>query len=68
MTVGWPRDVGETSLAAARNALSYFLTQCQQKHEHEGLGLQMLNGVKLSAAPAEMIALRVVGGNCSSSD
>lgn len=68
VTVGRPRGVGETSLAAARNTLSYCLTQCQQKHEHEGLGLQTLNGVKLSTAPAEMIALRVVEGNCSSLD
>lgn len=62
---GQPRGVGGTRAPAARNPLGCRLTRCRRGQEHKGLGLQTLNGVKLYAAPAEMIAPLVVEENCT---
>lgn len=62
---GSPVAWGGTRAPAARNPLGCRLTRCRRGQEHKGLGLQTLNGVKLYAAPAEMIAPLVVEENCT---
>lgn len=59
---------GGTRSPTAKNPLGCRLTRCRRGQEHKGLGLQTLNGVKLYAAPAEMIAPLVVEENCTRLD